>query len=85
MCSDPLLLKRGVDYLEAVGDVMSDERLDVLLLDPVGWFAGFLAHFIRDDGNPPAEVSRGVVTLANVIAALRHEYTSPEEQVPSHA
>ena len=82
MADDALLLQRGVEYLEAVGDVMSDRRLDCLLLDPVGWFAAFLAHFIRDDGNPPAEVVRGVVTLADVVAALRHEYTSPEEQVP---
>jgi hypothetical protein len=76
------MLQRGIDYLEAVGDVMSDGRLDVLLLDPVGWFAGFLAHFIRDDGNPPAEVVRGVVSLADVVAALRHEYLAPETQVP---
>ena len=82
MCSDPLLLQRGVDYLEAVGDVMSDPRLDVLLLDPVGWFAAFLAHFIRDDGNPPAEIVRGIVTLSDVVRALRHEYTAPEQQVP---
>ena len=82
MCSDPLLLQRGVDYLEAVGDVMSDPRLDVLLLDPVGWFAAFLAHFIRDDGNPPAEIVRGIVTLTDVVRALRHEYTAPEQQVP---
>ena len=33
------LLKRGLDYLQAVGDVMTDERLDCLLLDPVGWSA----------------------------------------------
>ena len=45
-------------------------------------FASFLAHFIRDDGNPPAEVVRGVVSLVDVVAALRHEYSSPEEQVP---
>ena len=82
MCVDPLMLQRGIDYLEAVGDVMSDGRLDVLLLDPVGWFAGFLAHFIRDDGNPPAEVVRGVVSLPDVVAALRHEYLAPETQVP---
>ena len=54
----------------------------MLLLDPVDWFASFLAHFIRDDGNRPAEVVHGVVTLEAVIAALRHEYVSPEEQVP---
>ena len=82
MCVDPLMLQRGIDYLEAVGDVMSDGRLDVLLLDPVGWFAGFLAHFIRDDGKAPAEVVRGVVSLADVVAALRHEYLAPETQVP---
>ena len=82
MYGDAALLKRGVEYLEAVGDVMSDERLDCLLLDPVSWFAGFLAHFIRDDGNPPAEVERGVVTLELVVHALSHEYTSPGSQVP---
>ena len=82
MHGDPALMKRGVEYLEAVGDVMGDERLDCLLLDPVAWFAGFLAHFIRDDGNPPAEVERGVVTLDAVIDALRHEYESAGEQVP---
>ena len=82
MADDPQLLKRGVEYLEAVGDVMTDDRLDVLLLDPVDWFASFLAHFIRDDGNRPAEVVRGVVSLGDIVAALRHEYASPDEQVP---
>ena len=45
------------------------------------WFAKFLAYFIRDDGNPPAEVRRGVVLEADVVAALRHEYAEPERQV----
>ena len=83
LCDDPQLLKRGLDYLQAVGDVMTDDRLDCLLLDPVGWFASFLAHFIRDDGNRPAEVVRGVVSLEDVVVALRHEYEEPEEQVPA--
>ena len=83
LCDDSQLLKRGLDYLQAVGDVMTDDRLDCLLLDPVGWFASFLAHFIRDDGNRPAEVVRGVVSLDDVVVALRHEYTNPEEQVPT--
>ena len=83
LCDDPQLLKRGLDYLQAVGDVMTDDRLDCLLLDPVGWFASFLAHFIRDDGNRPAEVVRGVVSLEDVVVALRHEYANPEEQVPA--
>ena len=33
MADDPQLLKRGIEYLEAVGDMMTDSRLDVLLLD----------------------------------------------------
>ena len=82
MASDPQLLTRGIEYLEAVGDVLIDARVDCLLLDPVGWFASFLAHFIRDDGNCPAEVVRGVVNEADIIAALRHEYDQPEERVP---
>ena len=83
MLVDPQLLQRAIEYLEAVGEVMSDERLGCLLLDPVGWFANFLAHFIRDDGNPPAEVVRGVVSLDNVVGALQHEYAEPAEQVPA--
>jgi hypothetical protein len=79
---DPLLLDRAVAYLEAVGDVMTDRRLDCLLLDPVGWFAAFLAHFIRDDGNPPAIVKRGVVKEVDVVAALSHEYDNPGTQIP---
>lgn len=82
MGGDPQLLQRGVEYLEAVGDVLIDERVDCLLLDPVGWFASFLAHFIRDDGNRPAEVVRGVVRLPDIVAALRHEYDQPEAQLP---
>ena len=60
---------------------MSDARLDCYLLDPVGWFATFLSHFIRDDGNPCADVTRGVVSLEEVVRALAHEYSKPEEQV----
>ena len=40
------MLQRGLDYLEAVGDVMSDARLDCLLLDPVSCF--------RQPSSPPA-------------------------------
>ena len=80
--ADSQLLKRGIEYLEAVGDVLVDERLDCLLLDPVGWFASFLALFIRDDGNRPAEVVRGVVSQADIVSALRHEYDQPETHAP---
>ena len=81
LCSDPLLMQRAIDYLEAVGDAMSDRRLDVLLLDPVGWFAAFLAHFVRDDGNLCADVVRGVVALPDIVAALQHGYSAPEAQL----
>ena len=83
MASDAQLLRRGLEYLEAVGDVLMDTRLpECVLLDPVGWFASFLAHFIRDDGNRPAQVVRGVVSEADIVAALSYEYDHPEEQVP---
>jgi hypothetical protein len=87
MCDDPQLLKQGIEYLEAVGDVMSDARLDALLLDPVSWFASFLAHFIRDEHTvvsvhfDSGTIKRGVVSLDDVVAALREEYTTPEKQV----
>jgi len=87
MYEDPQLFQRGIEYLEAVGDVMADHRLDCLLLDPISWFASFLAHFIRDDDIVTSVqlesrfVKRGVVSLENVVAALQHDYTKPREQV----
>ncbi len=87
MHDDPQLFQRGIEYLEAVGDVMSDQRLDCLLLDPISWFASFLAHFIRDDDIVTSVqlesrfVQRGLVRLEDVVSALQHEYTKPREQV----
>ena len=87
MYEDPQLFQRGIEYLEAVGDVMADHRLDCLLLDPISWFASFLAHFIRDDDIVTSVqlesrfVKRGVVSLENVVAALQHDYIKPREQV----
>ena len=87
MHNDPQLFQRGIEYLEAVGDVMTDKRLDCLLLDPISWFASFLAHFIRDDDIVTSVqldsrfVRRGVVGLEDVVSALQHEYKKPREQV----
>ena len=87
MHEDPQLFRRGIEYLEAVGDVMTDDRLDCLLLDPISWFASFLAHFIRDDDIVTSVqldarlVRRGVVGLEDVVAALQHDYAKPREQV----
>jgi len=87
MRMDPQLFQRGIEYLEAVGDVMADHRLDCLLLDPISWFASFLAHFIRDDDIVTSVqldaqfVNRGVVSLEDVVMALQHDYTKPREQV----
>ena len=47
MHNSPLQLCCRAKYLEAVGDVMADDRLRCLLLNPVGWFAGFLADVAR--------------------------------------
>ncbi len=87
MYDDPQLFQRGIEYLEAVGDVMTDKRLDYLLLDPISWFASFLAHFIRDDDIVTSVqldsrfVRRGIVGLEDVVSALQHEYKKPREQV----
>jgi hypothetical protein len=87
MHEDPQHFKRGIEYLEAVGDVMTDDRLDCLLLDPISWFASFLAHFIRDDDIVTSVqlesrlVERGVVSLEDVVSALKHDYARPREQV----
>jgi Ran GTPase-activating protein (RanGAP) involved in mRNA processing and transport len=87
MYEDRQLFKRGIEYLEAVGDVMTDDRLDCLLLDPISWFASFLAHFIRDDDIVTSVqlesrlVERGVVSLEDVVSALEHDYAKPQEQV----
>ena len=59
-----------------------------LLIDPIGWFSGFLAHFIKDDlavstiQIDPSKLQRGVVNLDTVMEALKHEYTSPSEHIP---
>lgn len=89
--NDPQLMKRGIDYLEAVGDVMTDDRLGFcLLLDPVDWFAKFLAYFIKDDDavssvqidSTSIRRKRGTIHLDEVIRALQHEYANPHEYVP---
>jgi len=87
MYEDRQLFQRGIEYLEAVGDVIADNRLDCLLLDPISWFASFLAHFIRDDDIVTSVqlesrfVKRGMVSLEDVVRALQHDYAKPREQV----
>jgi Ran GTPase-activating protein (RanGAP) involved in mRNA processing and transport/GTPase SAR1 family protein len=87
MKSDSNLLDRAIAYLEAVGDVMQAE--DCLLLDPIGWFSGFLAHFIKDDlacitvqvNAASLRRQRGVVSLEEIVIALCHDYKKPREHV----
>jgi len=89
MHRDPQLFQRGLEYLEAIGEVLTDQRLEgQLLLDPIQWFASFLAHFIRDENvvtsisDVSSRVQRGCVSLTNVLEALKHEYANPRQQVP---
>ena len=87
MKTDEQLLQRAIKYLEAVGDAM--EAGDELLLDPVGWFSSFLSHFIKDDlavssiqiDDSTLRNQRGIVSLKDIIHALKHEYKSPEEHI----
>jgi len=87
MKTDSKLLERAKDYLEAVGDVMQANKW--LLIDPIGWFSGFLAHFIKDDlavstvqvGAKTLRRQRGIVNLDEIVRALGHDYKSPQEHV----
>ena len=87
MKNDTNLMQRAISYLEAVGDVM--QAGNWLLLDPIGWFSQFLAHFIKDDLACTAiqvdasslRKQRGTVSLDEIVNALGHNYASPEEHV----
>jgi len=86
--TDAQLLQRAINYLEAVGDVMHacDEWL---LIDPIGWFSAFLAHFIKDDlavstiqvDSTSLRRQRGTVNLKDIVQALKHEYKSPQQHI----
>jgi hypothetical protein len=87
MNSDSKLRQRAINYLEAVGDLMQTGQY--LLLDPIGWFSGFLAHFIKDDlacttiqvDAATLRGQRGTISLDEIVKALGHEYKSPQENV----
>ncbi|KAL7482320.1 hypothetical protein ACHAW6_007991 [Cyclotella cf. meneghiniana] len=87
MKTDRKLLERAMNYLEAVGDVM--QANEWLLIDPIGWFSGFLAHFIKDDlavssvqvDAKTLRRQRGIVHLDEIVRALGHDYKSPQEHV----
>mmetsp|Transcript_35665 Transcript_35665/g.72943 ORF Transcript_35665/g.72943 Transcript_35665/m.72943 type:complete len:1176 (+) Transcript_35665:88-3615(+) len=87
LTTDPRLLQKAIEYMEAVGDVM--QAGDQLLIDPIGWFSTFLAHFVKDDlavstiqiDNSALKKQRGTIHLADVIEALEHEYVSPHEHI----
>ncbi|KAL7542901.1 hypothetical protein ACHAXR_012197 [Thalassiosira sp. AJA248-18] len=88
MKTDKELLQRAINYLEAVGDVMQagDEWL---LIDPIGWFSSFLAHFIKDDlavstvqvDATTLRRQRGTINLDEIVHALKHDYKSPQHHV----
>ncbi|KAL7492578.1 hypothetical protein ACHAWT_001866 [Skeletonema menzelii] len=87
LTTDPQLLQKAIEYLEAVGDVM--QAGDQLLIDPIGWFSTFICHFVKDDlavstiqiDNSALRQQRGTIHLSDVIAALEHEYVSPSEHI----
>ena len=88
MKTDHKLLERAILYLEAVGDVL--QASDELLIDPIGWFSSFLAHFIKDDlavstiqvdSMALRSRQRGTVNLDKIVNALEHEYKSPQKHV----
>jgi len=88
MTKDGQLLDRAINYLEAVGDVMQVGK-KWLLVDPIGWFSSFLAHFIKDDlavstiqvDAANLRRQRGTVNLDEIVQALKHDYKSPHEHV----
>jgi len=87
MSTDSQLLQRAINYLEAVGDVM--QAGNELLIDPIGWFSAFLAHFIKDDlavstiqvDSTSLRRQRGTVNLEDIVNALKHEYKSPQQHI----
>jgi len=87
LTTDPQLLQKAIEYLEAVGDVM--QAGDQLLIDPIGWFSTFICHFVKDDlavstiqiDNSALRQQRGTIHLSDIIQALEHEYVSPEEHI----
>ena len=87
LTTDPQLLQKAIEYLEAVGDVMQAD--DQLLIDPIGWFSEFLSHFIKDDlavttiqiDNSTLREQRGTIHLDDIVRALEHEYISPREHI----
>ena len=88
MKTDRKLLDRAINYLEAVGDIMQAGK-EWLLIDPIGWFSSFLAHFIKDDlavstvqvDATALRRQRGAVSLDEIVNALGHDYKSPQEHV----
>jgi len=87
LTTDPQLLQKAIEYMEAVGDVM--QAGGQLLIDPIGWFSQFLTHFIKDDlavstiqiDNSELRQQRGTVHLDSILRALEHEYVSPREHI----
>ena len=90
MTTDPQLLQKAIEYMEAVGDIMqAGQAGDQLLIDPIGWFSSFLSHFIKDDqavttiqiDNSALRRQRGTVHLEDIVLSLEHEYVSPREHI----
>jgi len=87
MVTDSTLLQRAINYLEAVGDIM--QVGEWLLLDPIGWFSSFVAHFIKDElavstvqvDTAALRRRRGIVSLEDIVNALGHDYNSPRTYV----
>ncbi|KAL7550920.1 hypothetical protein ACHAWF_014130 [Thalassiosira exigua] len=89
MKADSQLLQRAISYLEAVGDVMQAGD-GWILIDPIGWFSSFLAHFIKDDlavstiqvdSASLRSRKRGTINLDEIVVALKHEYQKPQQHV----
>ena len=85
MRSDANLFKRAIEYLEAIGEIMSVG--EQLLIDPIGWFSSFLGQFIKDDLNvssiqiDKSVLQRGTVCLGDIVEALLHDFESTQGQI----
>ena len=83
MSKDPALQARAMRYLEQIGEVMVDDRVDSVVLDPLGWFASLLACFICDDRPCRRGMEDGYCTELTVRAILQEKYKEPNESVPA--
>ena len=82
---DEAQLERAIQYLHSCGTLFKDDRLQIVVLDPMNWFPEVLSFFIGGESNRDIPLvradDRGVIRMSDVKPHKQHLGCTTDEQL----